>query len=101
MLSIIAGAQYSLGGSRVFDFNGAKYNIRVCLGLDLFFDFNMYNHDIGGILPAAPGSSGSTNPVSDSNTGLAFASGLVPINLSVNFMEGHTIKGLNQSSKLH
>ena len=47
----------------------------------------MYNHDIGGILPAAPGYNGSANPVSDSNTGLAFAGGLVPINLSVNFTD--------------
>ena len=74
--------------------------LRVRLGLDPFFNFNMYNHDIGGILPAAPGYNGSTNPVSDSNTGLAFAGGLVPINLSVNFTEGYAIKGLNQSFTL-
>ena len=58
------------------------------------------NHDIGGILPAAPGYGGTTNPVSGNNTGLAFAGGLVPTHLDVNFPNGHAIQGLSQGFTL-
>jgi hypothetical protein len=54
---------------------------------------DMY-HGIGGVLPAAPSYNGTTDPVSDNNTGLAFAGGLVPTHLDVNFPKGHVIQGL-------
>jgi hypothetical protein len=59
---------------------------------------DMY-HDIGGVLPAAPSYNGTTDPVSIVNTGLAFAGGLVPTNLQVNFSGGY-VQGLDQAFAL-
>ncbi|KAF8557445.1 hypothetical protein OG21DRAFT_1482311 [Imleria badia] len=85
MLSGIAAAEYSFGTgtSGIFNFNGVKYNVST-----------------GGILPAAPGYGGTTNPVSADNTGLAFAGGLVPTHLDVNFPKGHATQGLRQGFTL-
>ena len=57
------------------------------------FAVDMY-HGIGGVLPAVPSYNGTSDPASDNNTGLAFAGGLVPTNLSVHFPKGHAIDGL-------
>ncbi|KAF8557447.1 hypothetical protein OG21DRAFT_315030 [Imleria badia] len=85
MLSGIAAAEYSFGTgtSGIFNFNGVKYNVST-----------------GGILPAAPGYGGTTDPVSADNTGLAFAGGLVPTHLDVNFPKGHVAQGLRQGFTL-
>ncbi|KAI9568244.1 hypothetical protein HD554DRAFT_786507 [Boletus coccyginus] len=77
VLSGIAAAEYSFGTVGIFNFNGVKYNIST-----------------GGILPAAPGYGGTTDPASDSDTGLAFAGGLIPTHLDVNFPNGHALQGL-------
>ncbi|KAI9568243.1 hypothetical protein HD554DRAFT_2101097 [Boletus coccyginus] len=77
ILSGIAAAEYSYSTPGVFNFNGVQYNIST-----------------GGILPAAPGYGGTTNPVANNNTGLAFAGGLVPTHLDINFPNGHAIRGL-------
>ena len=58
------------------------------------------NHEIGGILHAAPGYGGTTDPVSGNNTGLAFAGGLVPTHLDVSFPNGHAVQGLRQGFTL-
>ena len=55
---------------------------------------------IGGVLPAAPSYNGSSDPVSGNNTGLAFAGGLVPTHLNVNFPKGRIIQGLDQEFTL-
>ena len=60
---------------------------------------NIY-HGIGGVLPAAPEYNGTADPVSDNNTGLAFAGGLVPTYLDVNFPKDRAIQGLKQEFTL-
>ncbi|KAI9568245.1 hypothetical protein HD554DRAFT_786849 [Boletus coccyginus] len=77
LLSGIAAAEYSYSAPGIFSFNGVRYNIST-----------------GGILPAAPGYGGITEPASDSGTGLAFAGGLVPTHLDVNFPNGYARQGL-------
>ena len=52
------------------------------------------HHEIGGVLPAAPSYGGTTEPVSDNNTGLTFAGGLVPTHLDVHYPNGHAFQGL-------
>ena len=61
---------------------------------------DMY-HGIGGVLPAAPSYGGTTNPVTNDNTGLAFAGGLVPTHLNVTFPKGRAIHGLYNGFTLH
>ena len=94
MLSGIAAAQYSLGTPGTFDFNGVKYNISTgTCGSTFFSTADMY-HGVGGVLPAAPSYNGTSDPVTDNKTGLAFAGGLVPTHLDVHFPGGHAIDGL-------
>ncbi|KAF8546892.1 hypothetical protein OG21DRAFT_1022811 [Imleria badia] len=61
LLSGIAHAQYNFGVSGVLNFNGVSYNMST-----------------GGILPAAPGFHGSSQPAQPNNTGLGFVGGFVP-----------------------
>ncbi|KAF8127037.1 hypothetical protein EV363DRAFT_1173348 [Boletus edulis] len=83
VLSGIAAAQYSFGYPGIFNFNGVKYNIST-----------------GGVLPAVPGYNGTTELVSNNNTGLAFAGGQVPTHLHVDFTEGQTTQGQSQNVTL-
>ncbi|KAF8452876.1 hypothetical protein L210DRAFT_3639318 [Boletus edulis BED1] len=83
VLSGIAAAQYSFGHPGIFSFNGVEYNIST-----------------GGVLPAAPRYNGTTEHVSNNNTGLAFAGGHVPTNIYVNFTKGHAPQGQSRTFTL-
>ena len=54
-------------------------------------------HATGGVLPAAPSYGGATNLASQSNTGLAFAGGLVPTHLDVSYPNGQVSQGLGHN----
>ena len=56
--------------------------------------------DAGGILPAVQEYAGTTQPVPENNTGLAFAGGSIPTYLEVDFPKGHVIQGLRHQFTL-
>ncbi|KIJ61777.1 hypothetical protein HYDPIDRAFT_31105 [Hydnomerulius pinastri MD-312] len=80
VLSGISAAGYSFGLPGIFNFNGVLYNVST-----------------GGILPVAPSYTGTTQPAQGNNTGLAFAGGLVPANLTTHFPPQREIKGISSN----
>ncbi|KIJ59590.1 hypothetical protein HYDPIDRAFT_33030 [Hydnomerulius pinastri MD-312] len=80
VLSGIFAAGYSSGLPGIFNFNGVLYNVST-----------------GGILPVAPSYTGTSQPAQGNNTGLAFAGGLVPANLTTHFPPGREIKGISSN----